>query len=82
MKATILDLRRRMGDVLDAIERNETVTLLRRGKPIAEIRPLGSAKPASPSAEHEAFGMWKDRKDLADVEKTMDRLRRGRVRAD
>ena len=32
MKASILDLRRRMSEVLKALERNEDVTILYRGK--------------------------------------------------
>jgi len=40
MKATIVDLRYRMKDVLSAVERGETVTVLYRGKPKAKIVPI------------------------------------------
>ena len=81
MKASILDLRRRMGEVRRALDRGEAVTILRRGKVIGVIQPAGAAPSVKPIAEHEAFGMWKDRADLRDVEGTMDKLRRGRFHA-
>jgi antitoxin (DNA-binding transcriptional repressor) of toxin-antitoxin stability system len=81
MKASILDLRRRMADVLKALQRNEEVTLLRRGKVIAVIRP-DKGRPAGGSAKgHGAFGMWADRADLADVGAAMARIRKGRFDA-
>jgi len=84
MKATVLDLRRRMKDVLNSLKRNEPVTLLRRGKVVGTIHP-----PAAPLARrsdqlasaHAAFGMWRDRPDLEDVEAAVEKLREGRFRA-
>jgi antitoxin (DNA-binding transcriptional repressor) of toxin-antitoxin stability system len=81
MKASILDLRRRMGDVLKALRRNEEVTLLRRGKTIAVIRPVGGAAGSKRVASHPAFGMWAGRSDLADMGAAMDKLRKGRFDA-
>lgn len=88
MKASVLDLRRRMKDVLDSLKRNEPVTLLRRGKVVGSIQPPGPS-PDSPSglpgarraSSHPAFGLWKDRADFADVEAAVDRLRKDRFRA-
>ena len=84
MKASVLDLRRRMKDVLNSLKRNEPVTLLRRGKMVGTIHPPGSA-PASGgdrrASAHAAFGMWKDRSDLKDVEAAVERLRKGRFNA-
>jgi hypothetical protein len=82
MKATVLDLRRRMPDVLKALDRNEPVTLLHRGKVKGVITP----RPASGSktrkvAEHPAFGIWKDREDLRDVDLHVRTLRKGRGHA-
>ena len=70
-----------MGNILKALQRNEAVTLLRRGKPIAVIRPLTGTPARKAVAAHEAFGMWKGRADLRDVEAAMDRLRKGRADA-
>ena len=81
MKASVLDLRRRMKDVLRALERNESVTLLYRGKPKGIIRPLTENKPTVKVTEDPAFGMWKDRKDLRNVDAFVRSLRKGRVRA-
>ncbi len=81
MKASILDLRRKMGDVLKALQRNEDVTLLRRGKTIAVIRPTGRRNGKERVADHPAFGMWANRIDFADVGAAIDKLRKGRIDA-
>jgi antitoxin (DNA-binding transcriptional repressor) of toxin-antitoxin stability system len=73
MKASILDLRRRMPDVLRALERNEPVTLLYRGKPKGMLLSLRSATRAVRG--NPAFGLWKDRDDLKDVGRYVRSLR-------
>jgi antitoxin (DNA-binding transcriptional repressor) of toxin-antitoxin stability system len=83
MKATVLDLRRHLKDVLDSLKRSETVTLLRRGKVVGTIHPPEAVPPAPGSDQrasaHAAFGMWRDRPDLEDVEVAVERLRGGRL---
>ena len=82
MKASILDLRRRMPDVLRALDRNEAVTILYRGKKKAVLRPAGKANVGHASVTgHAAFGMWKDREELQDVAATVRVLRKGRGHA-
>jgi len=82
VKASILDLRRRMRDVLRALERNEPVTILYRGREKARLCPVSGRKDRAVSvAEHAAFGMWKDRADLRQVAQVVRRLRKGRVHA-
>ena len=84
MKATVLDLRRRMKDVLNSLKRNEPVTLLRRGKVVGTIHPPAAAPApgvAARASAHAAFGMWRDRSDLEDVEAAVERLRGGRFTA-
>ncbi len=81
MKASILDLRRKMGDVSKALQRNEEVTLLRRGKAIAVIRPAAMSAGGRRVAEHPAFGMWANRLDVTDVRAAMGKLRKGRIDA-
>ena len=78
MKATFLDMRRNPGKILEAIERNETVTLSRRGREIASIIPKQKAKGDLSLASNPAFGMWKDRKDLDDPVEYVRRQRKGR----
>jgi prevent-host-death family protein len=79
MKASILDLRRRMGDVLRALEKNEPVTILHRGKEKAVIYPSPIRKGREIAVmQHPAFGMWKDRDDLQDVDRVVRKLRQAR----
>jgi prevent-host-death family protein len=79
MEATILDMRRNPKKILDAIERNEVVTLTKRGKSVARIEPIGDRQRPS-AAEHEAFGMWADRDDMADPSAYVREMRKGRFR--
>ena len=78
MKATILDMRRNPKKILDAIERNEVVTLTKRGKSVARIEPIGRQRPSA--AEHEACGMWASRDDLVDPSAHVRETRKGRFR--
>ena len=71
MKATIVDLRYRMKDVLRAIERGETVTVLYRGKEKAKLMPIStragsSVGSAVRTTDQPFFGMWSDREELDD----------------
>jgi len=43
------DFRSRASALLDAVERGETLVVLRHGKPVAEIHPVGEAQPRPPS---------------------------------
>jgi len=84
MKATVLDLRRRMKDILNSLKRNEPVTLLRCGKVVGTIQPPEAAQASASdlhASAHPAFGMWRDRPDLEDVEAAVERLRGGRFNA-
>lgn len=81
MKASILDLRRRMSEVLRALEKNEPVTILHRGKEKGIIYPSVQKSGALPIAQHPAFGMWQDRNDFQDVARTVRTLRKGRGHA-
>lgn len=75
MKASILDLRYRMKDVLRALDRNETVEILYHGKLKGTIIPV-SKKTKKRVVDHPFFGMNKDKK--MDVDKQMEKLRGGR----
>ena len=79
MKATIVDLRYRMKDVLRAIDRGETVTVLYRGKEKAKLVPLdaGIARPRVEDLPF--FGMWKDRGDMADPVAYLRKIRQNRM---
>lgn len=56
MKASIVDLRYKTAEVLKALERNETVTVLYHGKVKGIIKPVSDSIKSSVS-EHPFFGM-------------------------
>jgi hypothetical protein len=73
-----------MKDILNSLKRNEPVTLLRRGKVVGTIQPPETAQASESdlrASAHPAFGMWKDRPDLEDIEAAVERLRGGRFNA-
>ena len=76
MKATVVDLRYRMNDVLKALERNEDVDILYRGKTkgvlMANVKTSGKKV-----SEHPFFNM---RSSQQSVEAEMAILRGGRYR--
>jgi hypothetical protein len=76
MKATVVDLRYKMNDVLKALDRNEKVTVFYRGKVKGVIVPSAERKRLKVT-DHPFFGMsLQDAgKSVAEV---MDDLRRGR----
>ena len=77
MNANIVDLRYRMKNVLLAIDRGETVTVLYRGKEKARLVPISSAS-TSKTKDQPLFGLWKDRDDLADPVSFVRKMRRPR----
>jgi len=79
MKATVLDFRHRMKDILHALDKNEPVTIFYRGKKKGIIYPARRQGVTNASAkEHPVFGIWKDREDMRDVGKVLRKLRKGR----
>ena len=76
MQATIVDLRYKMNQVLKALERNETVSVLYRGKLKGVLSPATTAS-AGKVTEHSFFGC---RKDAQSVQEVMAHLRGGRHR--
>ena len=81
MKATVLDMRRNPKKILDAIKRNEKVTLSMRGNEIAEIVPKKNPQTTNSIADDPAIGMWADRTDMEDVAGYVRDLRIGRFGA-
>ena len=74
MKATILDLRYRMNEVLKALDRNENVSILYHGKLKGVITP-GAEVTGAKVTQHPFFNM---RKGVKSVEQEMAELRGGR----
>jgi len=76
MKASIVDLRYKMNDVIKALERHEEVTILYRGKVKGRIVPV-SREENRKVINHPFFGMDRDRKES--VRESLDKLRESRV---
>ena len=72
MQASVMDLRKKMGDIIRALERNESVTLLYRGKPKGVIHPHRGTS-AIKVEEHGFFGAGAGSEES--VEEEMTRLR-------
>ena len=75
MKATVVDLRYKMHEVLKALDRRETVTILYHGKVKGKILPAGIEKSMNVE-EHPFFKMAE--KDKRSVSQQMDELRGSR----
>jgi hypothetical protein len=77
MKASVVDLRYRMNEILKAIDRNEEVTILYHGKVKGVIKPnlSGGRKRIT---DHPFFNMYPSKEPVNDV---MADLRRDRYRA-
>lgn len=73
METAISGVSHKIKDILQALERNEKITLLHRGKVRGVIMPAENAKKVR---EHPFFGM--NRKDSRPVQEIMDELRGNR----
>ncbi len=80
MKATMLDMRRNPKKIIEALKRNEKVTLSVRGREVGEIVPRNESDDES-VANDPAVGMWADREDMKNPSKYVRDLRKGRFDA-
>ncbi|MDX1971251.1 MAG: type II toxin-antitoxin system prevent-host-death family antitoxin [Candidatus Sumerlaeia bacterium] len=78
MKMTFLELRRNPSKLLEALERNEEVTISRRGREIARILPAGKTGSDEAVNTHPAFGMWGEKEEVGDPSAYVRQLRKGR----
>ena len=67
-----------MKDIFLALDRNESVTIFYRGKEEAILSPSQQRTDKSVK-DHEALGLWRDRKDLTDADAYVRNLRKGRL---
>ena len=77
MKASIVDLRYKMSEVLSALDRRERVNILYHGKVKGVIVPA-EERSNSKASKHPFFGMASGEKKA--VEQVMEELREGRGR--
>ncbi len=75
MKASVVDLRYRMKEVLEALRRNEKVDILYHGKLTGTIYPAMKDKKIQDIKSHPFFGMYRDRYKGKSVQGLMDELR-------
>ena len=78
MQTTVVNLRYRMKDILNALSRRERVQILYHGHIKGEIVPTGEHA-IGPVKEHPFFGMYCN--NSRSVEDTMKDLRKGRYSA-
>lgn len=76
MKASVVDLRYRMNEVLKALDRNEDVSILCRGK-LKGVIKAAKGKSKRKVSEHPFFNMCENGGSVGQL---MDRLRGGRYR--
>lgn len=76
MKATVVDLRYHMNDVLKALDRNEDVTILCHGK-TKGILSASTARRGGKVTDHPFFNMSGDKDSVAT---RIEKLRGGRYR--
>ena len=79
MEITAKQLRIQPGRIISQVENGQEITITYRGKPRAKLIPIGDRKKIKPDdTDIELFGMWKDRKDMENVEEYVRSLRKGR----
>jgi len=83
MKASFVDLRKKSSQIIRALNRNERVTVLYRGKPAAIMQPIGAegGQAIGSAKSHRAFGIWAGRQDMKDVTAHVRQARKGRFDA-
>jgi antitoxin (DNA-binding transcriptional repressor) of toxin-antitoxin stability system len=71
-----------MKDVLRAIDRGETVTVLYRGKEKARLTPIRVEVGEIPkTSDQPLFGLWKDREEMSDPAAYVRGIREPRMSA-
>jgi len=77
MNASVVDLRYKMNEVLNALKRRESVNILYHGKVKGVIVPPEQGQ-AIKASKHSYFGMSASKSDT--VDNVMEKLRGGRYR--
>ncbi len=76
MKATAKDLRYNLKNILETIDRGEEVLITNRGRIKARI--VSAEKKPETTMKNPFVGIWKDRKDMQNVEAYVRDIRKGR----
>jgi prevent-host-death family protein len=79
MEITTKQLRMAPGRIISLVNDGQEITITYRGKPSAKIVPIVTRKNNNlEKIEDELFGIWKNRKDLENVETYVRNMRKGR----
>jgi prevent-host-death family protein len=76
MKTTVKDLRLHLKKLLDRVSRGEDVVITCHGKPCAKIVPYQPNE--AKISDNKFFGIWKDNKNIKDVNEHVRSLRKSR----
>ena len=80
IQSTAKELRFHTREILNSVHRGEEVVITFRGKPYAKIVPLKESK-RDKDSKNELFGIWKNRKDIKNVNEYVHSLRKERFYA-
>jgi len=78
MKIALSTLSSRQETILEALGRNENISISHQGKVVAVLRPPAADTVRERMLRTPAFGMWADRDDMADPNEWRRALRRKR----
>ena len=79
MEITTKQLRIEPGRIISEVDNGQEITITYRGKPRAKIVPIADRRIIDgESTDDELFGIWKDRKDMDDVDQFIRNIRKRR----
>jgi prevent-host-death family protein len=79
MEITTKQLRIQPGRIISQVNNGQEITITYRGKACAKIIPMNNRKSINlDESDDELFGIWKDRKDMENVEQYIRNVRKGR----
>ena len=79
MEITTKQLRMALGRIISLVNNGQEIIITYRGKPSAKIIPItGKQNNNFEETKDELFGIWKNRKDMENVEQYVRKIRKGR----
>ena len=79
MEITTKQLRMQPGRIISQVSSGQEITITYRGKPRAKIIPIVSKSSINfDEPDAELFGIWKNKKDINNVDQFIRNMRKGR----
>ena len=78
MEVSAKQLRVQSGRIISQVNKGLEVVITYRGKPSAKIIPISVKLTDIEDKDDKLFGIWKDRKDLDNVDHYVRNIRKGR----